>query len=109
MTVEACKGKALRAGLQMATSSRLLVKQWVCSPGGISCYLVPNLPHQQLNLFTIISSSRKFAECLYCDVSPPPILPILSRFIKSLVIYSGYSRTSYIHTFMHSYNHTFIH
>ncbi|KEH17627.1 hypothetical protein MTR_0004s0350 [Medicago truncatula] len=35
---------------------------------------------QRLDLFTMVSSPRKFAECLYCDVSPPPILPVLSRF-----------------------------
>ncbi|KEH28161.1 hypothetical protein MTR_5g070595 [Medicago truncatula] len=46
---------------------------------------IMGLYRQRLDLFTIISSPRKFAECLYCDVSPPPILPILSRLIESLV------------------------
>jgi len=80
------------------------------------------LPRQQLNLFTIISSPRKFAECLYCDVSPPPILHVLSRFVEftyhmqlysRTVIYSLYSHTnhihSYIHTITHSYINTFTH
>jgi hypothetical protein len=69
------------------------------------------LHHQWLNLFTIISSPRKLAECLYCDVSPPPILPVLSCFIESPVIYSSYNHTfiqSYINTFTYSYIHIYI-
>jgi len=56
----------------------------------------------------------RFAECLYCDVTPPPILHVSSRFIEftchmqlysRTIIYSLYSQTSHIH----SYNYTFIH
>ena len=87
------------------------------------------LPRQRLDLFTNILSPRKFAECLYCDITPPPILPVLSRFIEftchmqlynRTVVYSLYSRTvvyslssqtshihSYIHTIIHSYMNTF--
>ena len=70
-------------------------------------------PRQRLNLFTIISSPRKFVECLYCDVSPPPILPVLSRFIESHLSYTViqlYGHTKlYIHPYkLHSYNHTLI-
>ncbi|AES75787.1 hypothetical protein MTR_6g059610 [Medicago truncatula] len=57
------------------------------------------LHRQRLDLFTIVSSPRKFAECLYCDISPPPILPVLSRFIE-LPVLQSYSRTSC--TFIHS-------
>ena len=80
------------------------------------------LPRLQSNLFTITSSPRKFAECLYCNVTPPPILPVLSRFIEFIrhvqlysrtVIYGSYSHTnhinSYIHTIIHSYINTLIH
>ena len=57
-------------------------QQWALSLRGIDRYFVPGLPRQWLDLFTITSSPRKFAECLHCDVSPPHILPILSRFIE---------------------------
>jgi len=61
------------------------------------------LHRQRLNFFTIVSSPKKFVECLYCDVSPPLILPVLSRFIESSVTYN-----LYIHTLIHSYINTFI-
>jgi len=70
------------------------------------------LHRQRIDLFTIISSPRNFVECLYCDVSPVPILPVLYRFIKSPVIYRLYILTfthSYIQTFIHSHIHTYIH
>jgi len=40
------------------------------------------LRRQRLNLFTIVSSPRKFAECFYYDVGPPSVLPVLSRLIE---------------------------
>jgi len=80
------------------------------------------LPRLQLDLFTITSSPRKFAECLYCNVTPPPILHVLSHFIEFIrhvqlysraVLYNLYSHTnhihSYIHTITHSYINTFTH
>lgn len=82
-------------------------QQWVFSQEASVSTSCRVLHHQQLDLFTIVSSSRKFAECLYCDVSPPPILPVLSRFIESPVIYSLYNHT-FIHTSIHSYNHASI-
>jgi len=60
------------------------------------------------DLFTITSTPRKFAECLYCDISPPPILYVLSRSIESPVICNLYDRSSHIHTFMHPHINTFI-
>ena len=79
-------------------------------------------PPQRLDLFTIISSPRKFVECWYCDVIPPPIVHVLSRFIEftcymqlysRTIIYNLYSQTSHIHsynyTFMHEYFHTLMH
>jgi len=88
-------------------------QQWALPLGGIDRYLVPGLPRQWLDLFTITSSPRKFAECLYCDVTPPPILPVLSHFIEFTCHMQLCSRTviqSYkSHSFIHSYNYTSIH
>jgi hypothetical protein len=92
---------------------RLLPNFWLnnrLSPQEASVATLCRVLHRQrLDLFTIISPLRKFAECSYCDVSLPPILPVLSRFIESSVIYSLYSRTNYIHAFIQSYIRTFIH
>ena len=90
-----------------------LVNNGLYLPGGIISTLCRASPRQRLNLFTIISSSKKFAECLYYDVSPPPILPVLSRFIESHLSYTViqlYGHTKlYIHPYkLHSYNHTLI-
>jgi len=57
-------------------------QQWALSLGSIDRYFVPGLPRQWLDLFTITSSPRKFAECLYYNVSSPHILLVLSRFIE---------------------------
>jgi len=97
-----------------------LVKQWVFSQEASVATLCRASPHQRLNVFTIITSPRKFTECLYCDVSPPPILPVLSHFIESHLSYTviqlyghtklyihPYKLHSYIHTIIHSYINTF--
>jgi hypothetical protein len=66
-------------------------------------------PHQWLNLFTIISSPRKFAECLYCDVSSPPILHVVSCLIEftcHVQFIQSNKLHSYIHTFILSHIHT---
>ena len=47
------------------------------------------------------------SECLYCDVSPPPILFVSSDFIEFTCHIQLYSRTSC--TFLHSYIHVIIH
>jgi len=107
-------GGTLCVGLQMATSSRLWVNNELYPQETSVATLYRVLPRQRLDLFTIISSPRKFVECLYYDVSPPPILPVLSRFIEfachmqlycRTVIYSLYNHTNHIH----SYNYKFIH
>jgi len=56
----------------------------------------------------------KIVKWLYCDVGPLPILPFQSYLIKLYTVIQWHSRTSFIHTFIHSciYNmHTisFIH
>ena len=69
------------------------------------------LPRLQLDLFTITSSPRKFAECLYCNVTPPPILHVLSHFIEFIrhvqlynrtVIYGSYRHTNHINSYIHT-------
>ena len=94
---------------------RLLPDFWLhngLSPQQASVATLCRVLHRQrLDLFTIISSPRKFAECLYCDGSPPPILHVLSRFIELPVTFSpykSYKLHSYIHAFIQSYIHTLI-
>jgi len=73
------------------------------------------LPRQWLDLSPMIPSPMKFAECLYCDVSPPPILLVLSVIYNHIVI-QPYSYTfiqSYVHAYTiytqpHSYMITFL-
>jgi hypothetical protein len=102
-------GRTLRVGLQNGDFFQiLLVNNGLYPQEAFVATLCLTLPRQRLDWFTIISSPRKFVECLCCDVSPPPVLPVLSRFIKSPVIYTSYSHTNYIHTFIHSYIHTLI-
>jgi hypothetical protein len=91
-------------------------------PRSINCYLVLGFySNQRFNLFTKTSSPRKFAECFYCDVSPTPILPVVSCLIKftchiqfiqsyKLQLIHSYIHTlilSHIHTFMHYYIHSY--
>ena len=110
----------------MATSFRLLVKRWIFSPGGVSCYLVSG--------FTLLAARFVHKHIISKEVcrvfvlryhSTSPILPVLSRFIEftchmqlysRTVIYSLYSHTNHIHsyirhiyTFIHRYFHIFIH
>jgi hypothetical protein len=69
------------------------------------------LPHQRFDLSIIVSSPRKFAECLYCDVSPPPNLPVVSCLIEftcHVQFIQSYKLHSYIHTLILSRIHTFI-
>ena len=87
---------------------RLLPDFWLnngFSPQGASvATLFRVLPRQRLKLFTRVSSLRKFAECLYCDASPPPILPTLSRFIEftyDIQFIQSYKLHSYFHTLIH--------
>jgi len=115
-------GETLYVGLQIETSSRLLVNNGLYPQKTSDATWYWVLPHLQLGLFTKTSSPRKFAECLYYNVGLPPILHILSRFIEFIrhmqlysrtVIYSSYSHTNHIHsyilTIMHSYINTFAH
>ncbi|KEH32662.1 hypothetical protein MTR_4g133385 [Medicago truncatula] len=69
----------------MATSSIPFINNGLYPQGASIATLCQFLHRQRLDLFTIVSSPRKFAECLYCYISPPPILPVLSRFVESPV------------------------
>jgi len=102
------KGRTLRGHLQMATSPRPSIDNELSSQGA-STATVCQVSHRQWpDLFTITSTPRKFAECLYCDVSLPPILHIMSCSIESPVICSLYGRSNHILTFIHSCIHTSI-
>jgi len=114
-------GGTLCVGLQMATSSRLWVNNGLYPQGTSVATLYQVLPHQRLDLFTIILSPRKFAECWYYDVTPPPILHVLSRFIEFHLSYAiiqsyshlwfvvqSYEQVTFIHTFIQLYIHTWI-
>jgi hypothetical protein len=109
MTVEAGRS-TLCAGLQMAISSRLVVNNGFSPYEALIVTLCWVLHRQRLDLFKIVSSPRKFAECLYCDASSPPILPVLSGSIKftcHVQFIQSYKLHSYIHTIIHSYINIF--
>lgn len=94
---------------KMATSSRLSVNNRLYPQEASVATLWRASSCQWLDLFTMVSSLMKIAECWYYDVGQLPILPVLFRFIESPIICSLYSRTSYIHAFIHSYINTFMH
>jgi len=110
-------GGTLCVGLQMTTSSRHWVNNGLYLQGTSVATIYRVLPRQRLDLFTIISSPRKFAECLYCDVTPPPILPVLSHrvsliicnytVVQSSTVYTVIQVT-FIHTLIQLYIHTLI-
>jgi len=85
-------------------------QQWAISQEASVVTLCQILHCQWLNLFTIIPSPWKFAECLYCNVDPLPISLVLSCLIKSIChIQYMYNHTSYIHTSILSYVHIYTH
>jgi len=92
----------------MATSPRPSIDNELASQGALAATVCQVSYHQWPDLFTIISTKRKFSECLNCAVSPPSILHVLSCSIESPVICSLYGHSSHIHTFMHPHVNTFI-
>ncbi len=108
MTVEAYLGKNTLRPFTNGDFSRPSIDNELASQGASAATVCWVSYHQWPDLFTIISTPRKFAECLYCAVSPPPILHVLSCSIESPVICSLYCRLSHVHTFMHSCIHTSI-
>ena len=71
-------------------------------------YLVSGFTPSMARFFHSDISTRKFAECLYCDVSPPPSYLSCLVSSSSPVTYSIYNHTNYIHTSIHSYINIFI-
>jgi hypothetical protein len=108
MTAEAYQWKNTLRRFTNGDFFQTLDQQWALSPGASAATLCQVLPRQRLDLFAILSSLRNSAECLYYDVSLPPILPVLSCLSshRSYTVHTNH--TSYIHTFMHSYIHAFI-
>jgi len=94
-------------GLQMVTSSKLVINNGLSPQKASVATLCQILPRQWLDLFRITSSPRKFTECLYCNDGSPPILHVLSCSIESPVTYSLCDRSSHIHAFMHPHIDTF--
>jgi len=86
----------------MATSSRLWVDNGLYPQETLVVTLYQVLPCQRINFFTIISFPRKFAECLYYDVTPPLILPVLSSTVYTVI------QVTFIHTFIQLYVRTLI-
>jgi hypothetical protein len=70
-------GITLCAGLQNGDFFQILLVNNGLYPQEASVVTLCLVFHcQQRNSFTIVSSSRKFVECLYCVVSPPLILHV---------------------------------
>ena len=100
----------------MTTSFKLWVNNELYPQETSVATLYRVLPRLQLDLFTITSFPRKLAECLYSDVSPPLILPVLSRFIEFTCHYTVVQsptvctviQITFIHTFIQLYIHTLI-
>ena len=104
----------------MVTSSRLLVEQWIFSPGGISSYLIPDFTPSAARFIPNDTISKGVCRVLVLRCRSTSQLTCLVSFHQSYTVILSYSptsctfiqsyvRTSYIHTFIHSYNHTFIH
>jgi len=104
MTAKAGRGKNTRCRFTNGDFFQTFDRLWAT--------LHQVLHRQWLDLFTIISSPRNFAERLYCDVSLPPSYLSCLVSSSSPVTYSIYSHTNYIHTFIHqilSYIHICTH
>ena len=97
--------KALWFGLQLATSSRILIIEWYLQ-GVLTSLSVTSyqpLPRQWFDFNPVILSSlMKFAECLYCNVGPTPASPVQSYHIYSRTII----KVSYIHS-LHIHIHAY--
>jgi len=122
MTAEARQWKNILRWSTNGNFFQTLAQQWAFSPRDISCYLIPGFTSSAARLVHNNTISKDVCRVLYCDVSPPPILPVLSRFIEfachmrlysRTIIYSSFIHTShihsYIHTIIHSYINTFTH
>ena len=116
MTVSNVSTKTLCANLQMTVSSKILTNNGLY-PQKVSASRVLHkertLPHQRLinngsyscqwfDSYPTILSPMKMVECLYCNVDPPPNLPVQPCFVKfTCYMWSYKSYSSYTH-FIHS-------
>jgi len=94
----------------MATPSKLLIKNRF-SPQETSVTILYQVSHRQWpDLFTIIPSPRKFAECLHCDVSPPPSY-LFCLVPSSHLSYTVYMivQVTFIHSCIHASTHQYFH
>ena len=107
MSAEACREKNTLRQSTNGDFFQTLNRQWVFPPRGISCYLVLGFtPSTTRFVQNSIISKEKFAECLYCDVSQRPILPVVSCLIELTchVFIHSCTHNRYITTFIHGRN-----
>jgi hypothetical protein len=114
MTAEACRvdGRTLCAGLQMVTSSRLLVNNGLYPQEASVATLCRFLPHQQLDFFTIASSPRRFVEVFVrrCQSASHLTCRVLSHRVHCHVQFiQSYKLHSYIHNIQTILIHTWLH
>jgi len=104
------EGRTLCVGLEMVTSSRLLINNGLSPQEASVATLCRTSPHQWLDLFNNIISMEvclvfvprcQSASHLICHVSSHRV------HLSHTVIYS-YKLHPYIHTFINPYNHTSI-
>jgi len=108
MTAKARRGKNTLRLFTNGDFSQTFDRQWVVSPRGISCHLVPGSTLSMARFVHNNINSKEVAECLCCAVSPPPILHVMSLSIESPITYSSYDCSNRIHTFMHPRIDTFV-
>jgi len=107
-TAKACRGKNTLRPFTSGDFSQTFDRQWAGFPRGIGCHYVPGfIPPMARSIHDNIKS-KEVCRVLYCVVSPPPTLHVLSCSIESPAICSSYGRSSHIHTFIHSCIHTSI-
>jgi len=97
--------KALWVGLEMATSADFLInglspQEVSTSPSTDTFYWV--LPRRWPESSLMILSPMKIVECLYCDVSPLPILPVQTCLNRVIYSRQSLTNTNVIHTNIHS-------
>jgi len=106
-------GGTLYTGLQIATSSRLLINNGLSPPRGISCYLVPGFRPSTTRFVhnSIISKEFFRVFVLRCRSTSRLTCFVLSRLIEftcNIRCIQSYKLHSYIYTFLHPYSITFI-
>jgi len=109
----------------MTTSSRLLVKQWIFSQGGISCHLVPGftpstarfvhnniISKEVCRVFVLRCQSTSHLTCLVSFHRVPRIIYNYTIIQSYKVVHTSIQVTfirTYIHTLILSRIHTLMH